>query len=127
MSLSPEFEYRVLRLLAGNPNLSQRELARELGVSLGKTNYCLRALVDRGWLKVRNFRDSHNKAAYAYLLTPHGIEEKGRATLRFLQARLREYDQLRDEIERLRLEAAQSPDLSRTLENESLEQAARDV
>ena len=100
-----ETRYQVLRLLDTNPEMSQRDVARELGVSLGKVNYCMKALVERGWIKVTNFRNSHNKAAYIYLLTPRGIEQKGRLTLRFLQLKVQEYESLRAEIRQLRREA----------------------
>jgi EPS-associated MarR family transcriptional regulator len=104
--LDDETWYKVLRLLDANPELSQRDVARKLGVSLGKVNYCVRALVQKGWIKVANFRNSHNKAAYMYLLTPCGVEHKGRLTLRFLHRKVREYEALRAEIRQLREEAA---------------------
>jgi len=72
--LNDEYRYKILGRLEANPEISQRELAKELGISLGKTNYCLKALVDKGLLKVNNFRNSENKKAYLYLLTPRGIE-----------------------------------------------------
>lgn len=99
----------VLRLLQANPQLSQRELAEALGVSVGKTNYCIRALVDKGLLKMKNFRNSQNKLAYAYLLTPAGITAKAELTARFLKRRLAEYEELKEEIEQLQgeLKAAQ--------------------
>ncbi len=103
--LSDESQLRLLRLLECNPEASQRELAAELGISLGKTNYCLRALVERGLVKARNFKKSHNKTAYAYFLTPQGIEEKARVTLRFLARKQREYVALKAEIEELQREA----------------------
>lgn len=85
--------------------MSQRELSSRLGVSLGKVNFCLKALVDKGCLKVNNFRNSNNKMAYAYLLTPQGMEEKTRMTLEFLRYKMQEYDRLRIEIEALEREA----------------------
>jgi EPS-associated MarR family transcriptional regulator len=96
--------YKLMRLLAANPQMSQRDVARELGISLGKVNYCLRALVRRGWVKARNFKNSRNKAAYMYLLTPQGIEAKAALALRFLHIKQREYEDLRREIEQARLE-----------------------
>jgi len=96
--------FRVLRLLEANPKLSQRELAQALGISLGKTNYCIRALLDKGMLKVQNFQSSKRKIAYAYCLTPAGIAEKTALTGRFLQRKLHEYDLLKSEIESLQLE-----------------------
>ena len=104
-TLDEETRYQVLRLLEANPEMSQRDVARELGVSLGKVNYCVRALVQKGWIKVSNFTNSHNKAAYIYLLTPRGIEQKGRLTLQFLQLKVQEYEALHAEIQRLRQEA----------------------
>jgi EPS-associated MarR family transcriptional regulator len=103
--LDEETHYQVLRLLNANPEISQRDVARQLGVSLGKVNYCVRALVQKGWVKVTNFKNSHNKVAYMYLLTPRGIEQKGRLTLRFLQIKLQEYEILRAEIQQMRQEA----------------------
>jgi len=103
--LTDEMRYRLMRLLQANPRLSQREAARELGISLGKVNFCVRALVRAGLIKATRFKNSRNKAAYMYLLTPRGIEAKAGVTLRFLQLRLREYEQLRTEIEQIRSEA----------------------
>lgn len=96
-----EMHLQVLRLLNANPGISQRDVARELGVSLGKVNYCVRALVQKGWVKVSNFRNSRNKKAYIYLLTPRGIEHKGRLTLQFLQRKVKEYEILRAEIQQM--------------------------
>lgn len=103
--LSEEVTYRLLKLIEPNSQLSQRQVARELGISLGKINYCLKALIARGWVKAVNFRNSGNKSAYAYFLTPRGIEEKARVTVRFLQSRVREYEALKDEIKKIRNEA----------------------
>ena len=103
--LSDEVSYRLLKLLEPNPRLSQRQVAQELGFSLGKVNYCLKSLVDKGWIKAANFKNSRNKTAYMYLLTPRGIEEKTRVTVQFLQTRMREYEALRSEIKQIRDEA----------------------
>ncbi len=103
--LTEEVRYKLLKLLEPNPHLSQREVAKELGISLGKVNYCLQALVDKGWIKASNFKNSQNKTAYMYLLTPRGFEEKARVTARFLQIKVQEYEALRAEIELLRHEA----------------------
>jgi EPS-associated MarR family transcriptional regulator len=100
--LTDEIRYKVIRLLEANPEMSQRELARELGISLGKANYCLQALVRKGWIKVANFRNSQNKAAYMYLLTPQALEQKASLTMRFLQVKVREYETLRAEIKEIR-------------------------
>ena len=99
--------YGLLKTLENNPDLSQRDMAKRLGISLGKVNFCLNALVAKGLLKVNNFRNSDNKLAYAYLLTPHGVEEKARMTVRFLKYKMQEYEQLRAEIEALKREAEQ--------------------
>jgi EPS-associated MarR family transcriptional regulator len=97
--------YSLLKTLEENPGLSQRDLAKKLGVSLGKVNFCLKALVEKGSLKINNFRNSDNKLAYAYLLTPRGVEEKARITVRFLRRKVQEYERLRAEIEDLTREA----------------------
>lgn len=97
--------YSLLKTLEDNPSLSQRDLAKRLGVSLGKVNFCLNALVEKGCLKVNNFRNSENKLAYAYLLTPRGVDEKARITVRFLKCKMQEYERLRLEIEELKREA----------------------
>jgi len=104
--LSDENRYKILKLLSSNPNVNQRQLAESLGISLGKTNYCLKSLIDKGWVKVTNFRKNPNKKAYTYLLTPKGIEEKARVTLRFFKSKQREFDLLQTELEELRLESA---------------------
>jgi len=103
-----ELHYKLLKVLQDNPDLSQRELAREIGLSLGKTNYCLRALIEKGFIKASNFRNSQNKVAYAYLLTPRGIEEKIRATTYFLKRKVTEFEALEKEIEQLRTEVRNS-------------------
>jgi len=102
--LDENTRYRLLKLLQANPEMSQRQLAGELGVSVGKVNFCVRALLDKGLLKMRNFRDSQNKLAYAYYLTPKGARAKIRATTGFLKKRLAEYEGLQREIEELRRE-----------------------
>lgn len=97
--------FKVLRLLESNPQMNQRELSQTLGVSLGKTNYCLKALLDKGMLKVHNFQSSKRKLAYAYLLTPAGVAEKTALTGRFLQRKMHEFEKLKSEIESLQQEA----------------------
>jgi EPS-associated MarR family transcriptional regulator len=103
--LTDEVRYKLLKLLNENPGMSQRDVARELGLSLGRVNYCLRALIEKGFVKTASFKNSQNKSAYLYLLTPSGIQHKARVTTRFLQWKLREYEQLRAEIESLRSDA----------------------
>ena len=104
MNQTTDTHLKVLRQIEANPEITQRELAQQLGVSLGKANYCLKALIDRGWVKVNNFKNSNNKAAYAYLLTPSGIEEKSKITVRFLQQRIKDYEQIKREIAELEAE-----------------------
>jgi EPS-associated MarR family transcriptional regulator len=104
--LSDEYRYKILKRLEADPEVSQRELACELGISLGKVNYCLKALIEKGWLKVNNFRGSENKKAYLYYLTPRGVEEKAKVTLRFLKHKIAEFEALKGEIEELKHEAA---------------------
>ncbi len=103
--LTDKDRYRILKRLAEDPDASQRALAEELGISLGKVNYCLKALIERGLLKVDRFRTSDNKWAYMYYLTPKGIKEKARVTVRFLQHKLVEHEALKSEIEQLQREA----------------------
>lgn len=96
--LTDEYRYKILKLVDAKPEISQRELASELGVSLGKANFCLKALIEVGLLKATNFRNSKNKLAYMYLLTPTGVEEKTKITLRFLKNKMQEYEALKLEI-----------------------------
>jgi EPS-associated MarR family transcriptional regulator len=100
----PELQYRVLNQLDNDPHMTQRQLADVLGVSLGKTNYVVKALIDVGWLKLGNFRRSNNKMGYAYLLTPAGVVEKAAITKRFLIRKRQEYKLLALEIARLEVE-----------------------
>lgn len=104
---------QVLRLLQRNPRVNQRGLADALGISLGKTNYCLKALMSKGLIKVQNFRNSDNKLAYAYLLTPAGIVEKANLTARFLKRKVSEYDALSSEIQQLRKELGNAGDIGK--------------
>lgn len=96
--------YRLLQLLEAHPELSQRELAERAGISLGKANYCVKALVDKGWVKIQNFRNNRNKSAYLYQLTPAGVSEKFRVTREFLARKVSEHAALAAEIEQLRKE-----------------------
>jgi MarR family transcriptional regulator, temperature-dependent positive regulator of motility len=99
-----ELDYALLSQIAEQESASQRVLAERLGVSVGKLNYCLRAVVDRGWVKVNNFRRSDNKWGYVYLLTPSGVSEKVRLASAFLERKEREFEQLQNEIAALRQE-----------------------
>jgi EPS-associated MarR family transcriptional regulator len=102
--LTDEVRYKLLGLLDDNPKLSQRDVARALGISVGKVNYCLKFLMEKGLIKAINFKNSKNKVAYMYLMTPRGIEEKAGVTLRFLQRKIKEYEELGADIERIREE-----------------------
>lgn len=102
--LTDEYRSKILRILEEDPAISQRDLAHQLGVSLGKANYCLQALIEKGWIKANNFKNSNNKKAYMYLLTRRGIAEKARVTTRFLERKVTEYEALRREIALLRRE-----------------------
>lgn len=104
--LTDEVRFKLLRLFEANPALSQRDVADELGISLGKVNYCVNSLIAKGWIKATNFKNSKNKSAYLYLLTARGIEEKAGVTARFLQRKLLEHAALTAEIEQIRDEAA---------------------
>ena len=105
--IDQELEYRVLKILEQQPDLTQRQLSAELGVSLGKTNYLLKSLIDVGWVKLDNFQKSDNKWGYAYLLTPSGVTEKAAITIRFLKRKKQEYDNLQAEIVQLQEEVQQ--------------------
>lgn len=98
--IEDDINYGLFKLLEANPDIRQRDVAKRLGVSLGKVNYCLRSLVTKGWIKAVNFKNSNNKMAYTYFLTPEGIEAKAAVTRRFLHRKMKEYEALRDEIER---------------------------
>ena len=106
-----ELEYRALKILEQQPDLTQRQLAEELGVSLGKTHYLVKSLIDVGWVKLDNFQRSDNKWGYAYLLTPKGIVEKAAITARFLVRKQREYSDLQLEIQQLQEEVKQQQNL----------------
>jgi EPS-associated MarR family transcriptional regulator len=105
--LQEDIYFRVLRILQDTPDVTQREIAQLLGVSTSGLNYCLNALIDKGWVKVHNFSESKNKFGYVYLLTPSGIAEKASLTGRFLERKLLEYESIRAEIESLRSEGSE--------------------
>ena len=105
--MNDETHYRLLKLIEANPEMNQRELADAMGVSLGKVNYCLRAVIERGWIKAKNFTKSQNKRAYAYYLTPKGASEKAKVTARFLKTKMDEYQDLKMQIEQLQQEVAE--------------------
>jgi EPS-associated MarR family transcriptional regulator len=103
--LTDEYRYGILKLLEADPRASQRKPADQFGISLGRLNYCLQALIEKGLIKANNFRNNANKRAYLYLLTPKVFEEKTRVTLRFLRRKLDEYETLKRELEELEGEA----------------------
>ena len=95
-------KYQLLKSLELDANLTQRQLSEELGISLGKVNYCLKSLIQKGFVKISNFKNSKNKLQYSYLLTPSGIEEKTKLTIEFLQVKTKEYEALKEEVERIK-------------------------
>ena len=99
-----ELQYRALKIVEQYPQITQRQLSKELGVSLGKAHYVVKALVEVGWIKLENFQRSDNKLGYAYLLTPAGVVEKAKITRQFLRRKQQEYQQLKREIEQLKTE-----------------------
>ena len=102
--LQEDTYFRVMRILQQNPDLTQRELAKKLGISVGGVNYCLRALMEKGMVKMKNFATSKNKFGYVYVLTPTGMAEKAAITQRFLQRKMDEYVALKAEIEDLKVQ-----------------------
>ena len=97
--------FQILKILEKDSNFTQRKLSNTLGISLGKINYCMKKLIDKGFIKVDNFKNHKNKIQYSYLLTPKGIEEKGRLTIEFIRIKTQEYEALKEEIDDLRVEA----------------------
>lgn len=98
-------QYQILKSLEKDPSYTQRKLSKDLDISLGNVNYCLKGLVEKGFVKIDNFRKNKNKAQYSYLLTPKGIEEKTKLTLDFIRIKTKEYNYLKNEIEELKFEA----------------------
>ena len=97
----PDIFYKVMDLIHKHPDISQRELAKQIGVSLGSMHYCLKAIALKGWLKVGNFKNNPNKSVYLYLLTPEGIAQKSKLAIDFLKRKKQEYDELKHEIDQL--------------------------
>ncbi|MEJ2075821.1 MAG: MarR family EPS-associated transcriptional regulator [Reinekea sp.] len=118
-TLSDELRYKLFKSLKSNPSVSQRELSQLMGISLGKTNFCIQALLEVGWIKASNFKNSKNKPAYSYLLTPQGIEEKLNITKRFLKFKLREYEVLQKEIEDVREELRRVEEITKEIVRDS--------
>lgn len=102
MKLNNE-QFNILREISKNPSKSQRELAKQFNLSLGKVNYCLRALKDKGIIKIQNFKKNHNKLNYLYILTPLGIAEKTNLTIQFMRKKIQEYDELKKELDKLNI------------------------
>ncbi len=105
--LQEDTYFRVLRMLQDNPDMTQREIAEKLGISTSGLNYCLKALIDKGWVKVQNFSQSKNKFGYIYVLTPLGLTEKMALTSRFLKRKMEEYKALKVEIEALKVDVGE--------------------
>jgi len=102
--MTDELQHKLFKVITQNPNISQRDLSKNLGISLGKANYCLKALMTKGWVKAQNFKNNRNKLSYAYLLTPSGIEQKASVTVRYLRKKMEEYDELKAAVEELQKE-----------------------
>jgi EPS-associated MarR family transcriptional regulator len=99
--LNNQSKYLLLKSLEQDTNKTQRQLSKELGISLGKVNYCLQNLIQKGFIKINNFKNSNNKIQYSYLLTPKGLEEKTKLTIDFLRAKTKEYEMLKKEVEKI--------------------------
>ena len=104
--MTEDAHYKILKLLEDQPGISQRDIAGEMGVSVGKVNYCLKALMEKGHVKAQNFKNSRNKAAYLYLLTPRGVKAKAKITTNYLQRKIADYEAIKAEIEELQAEVA---------------------
>ena len=115
--MNSDIHFKLLDILEKNPELSQRLLSRELGISLGSINYCIRALIEKGQVKAQNFKNNSNKIGYVYLLTPQGISEKIKMTKDFLKKRINEYEELQSEIERLKHDMNKANKLNLTNKN----------
>lgn len=107
-----ELRHKLFLILSKHPEITQRNLSQQLGVSLGKTNYCLRALMQKGWVKAQNFKTNKNKKAYTYYLTKAGLEEKARLAIQFLRKKQEEYEVLKEAIEELEKELAERTNYS---------------
>jgi EPS-associated MarR family transcriptional regulator len=103
--INRDIHLALLRKFEQNPQYTQRELSKEMGISLGKVNYCLKKLTEKGWVKLTNFSTSSNKLGYMYLLTPQGIEQKAKLTTLFLKIKIQEFEILKDEISKLKLDS----------------------
>lgn len=106
--MTDELQHKIFKILEQNPSINQRDLSHSLGISLGKVNYCVKSLIEKGWVKVTNFRNNRNKLSYAYLLTPSGLEQKATVTVRYLRRKMQEYDELKQAVEELKKEVSLS-------------------
>ncbi|MBC8434298.1 MAG: MarR family EPS-associated transcriptional regulator [Desulfobacterales bacterium] len=102
-----EIHYRLLKILAEEPKLGQREMAKKMGISLGKVNFCVSELAAKGWIKITRLKSARKKIPYIYMLTPKGLEEKGKLTVRFLRSKLTEYEEIKKQILELHYEVQQ--------------------
>ena len=116
IQINQEIHLKVLRYLQDNPDATQRDMAKLLGISLGKVNYCIKALIDKGLVKTRNFNNNKNKRTYLYILTPKGIETKSGLTISFLKRKIQEYELLRNEIDNLQKEINKTDEIKITEE-----------
>lgn len=114
--LQEDTYFRLMTILQENPDITQRELAEKMNVSVGRINYCLKALMGKGWVKMQNFSNSKNKFGYIYMLTPIGLVEKAAITTSFLKRKLKEYESLRLEIERLKNDCGHQVDIHRKID-----------
>ena len=106
-SYEQEIRYRLLKILSEEPKLGQREMAKRMGISLGKVNFCISELAAKGWIKITRLKSARKKIPYIYMLTPKGLEEKGKLTVRFLKTKLAEYKEIRNQVEELHNEVHQ--------------------
>ncbi|MBS0617813.1 MAG: MarR family EPS-associated transcriptional regulator [Spirochaetes bacterium] len=102
--MTDELQHKLFKTIVEHPQINQRELSQHLGISLGKANYCLKALIAKGWVKAQNFKNNKHKLSYAYLLTPSGIEQKASITVSYLKRKMQEYDELKTAVEELKRE-----------------------
>ena len=103
-SYEQEIRYRLLKVLSQEPNLGQRDMAKRMGISLGKVNYCVSELASKGWIKITRFKSAKKKIPYTYMLTPKGLQEKGKLTIRFLKRKIEEYEEIKMQIRGLHCE-----------------------
>jgi EPS-associated MarR family transcriptional regulator len=106
--MNEDIRHKILKLLSENPKFTQRDLAKKLGVSVGKINYCMAALISKGWIKIQNFKTSENRRAYSYVLTLTGMEKKISLTIEFLKIKMNEYENIKREINELEEEIMKS-------------------